>query len=67
VVIEALIEEFAGFREKRAYYETHPKLVWQIFEQGNNKAREVAQKTMAEVRRVMGLVFPGGHSGSGKS
>ncbi|MCR4408672.1 MAG: tryptophan--tRNA ligase [Candidatus Saccharicenans sp.] len=66
VVIEALIQEFASFREKRAYYEKHPKLVWEIFEEGNKKAREVAGKTMAEVREVMGLVFPGSHSTPGK-
>lgn len=66
VVIEALIQEFASFREKRIYYEKHPKLVWEIFEAGNKKAREVAGKTMAEVREAMGLVFPGSQSGSGK-
>lgn len=66
VVIEALIQEFASFREKRAYYEKHPKLVWEIFEEGNKKAREVAGKTMTEVREVMGLVFPGSHSTPGK-
>lgn len=66
VVIEALIQEFAPFREKRAYYEKHPKLVWEIFEEGNKKARQVAGKTMAEVREVMGLVFPGSQSTPGK-
>jgi len=38
VVIEALIQEFAPFREKRAYYEKHPGLVWKIFEEGNKKS-----------------------------
>ncbi len=66
VVIEALIEEFAGFREKRAYYEKNPDLVWEIFDEGNKKAREVAARTMAEVREAMGLVFPGGKSSRGK-
>jgi len=60
VVIEALIEEFADFREKRAYYGKHPQLVWEIFNQGSQKARQVAQKTMEEVRQAMGLVFPSG-------
>ncbi len=66
VVIDALIQEFASFREKRTHYEKHPKLVWEIFEEGNKKAREVAGKTMAEVREVMGLVFPGSQTTSGK-
>ncbi len=58
VVIEALIEEFAPLREKRDYYEKHPRLVWEIFEEGNVKARKAAQKTMETVRQVMGLKFP---------
>lgn len=66
VVIDALIEEFAGFREKRGYYEKNPDLVWEIFDEGNKKAREVAARTMAEVREAMGLVFPGGKSSRGK-
>lgn len=66
VVIEALIQEFASFREKRAYYEKHPGLVWEIFEEGNKKAREVAARTMTEVRQALGLIFPGSHSSSGK-
>jgi tryptophanyl-tRNA synthetase len=60
VVIDALIQEFAGFREKRSYYEKNPSLVWEIFEEGNKKAREVAKKTMEEVRPALGLVFPRG-------
>lgn len=58
VVIDALIEEFAPFREKRAFYQKHPGLVWEIFEEGSRKARVVAQRTMEEVRQVMGLDFP---------
>ena len=67
VVIEALVEEFADFREKRNYYQKHPDLVWDIFAAGNDRAREIAQKTMAEVRQVLGLVFPNRDKVSGKS
>lgn len=66
VVIDALIEEFASFREKRSYFEKHPNIVWEIFEEGNKKAREVTQKTMAEVRQALGLVFPSSHKPTGK-
>lgn len=66
VVIDALIEEFDSFREKRSYFEKHPNIVWEIFEEGNKKAREVAQKTMEEVRHVLGLVFPGSHKPTGE-
>ncbi|HOP61434.1 MAG TPA: tryptophan--tRNA ligase [Candidatus Saccharicenans sp.] len=60
VVIEALIAEFETFRQKRAYYEQHPDEVWTIFNEGSALAREVARKTMEEVRQVMGLDFPTG-------
>ena len=60
VVIEALISEFKTFRQKRTYYEKHPDEVWTIFNEGNARAREIAQKTMEEVRQVLGLDFPTG-------
>ncbi|HPU93028.1 MAG TPA: tryptophan--tRNA ligase [Candidatus Saccharicenans sp.] len=60
VVIEALITEFETFRQKRTYYEQHPDEVWTIFNEGSALAREVARKTMEEVRQVMGLDFPTG-------
>ena len=55
VVIERLIELLAPFREKRSMYEKNPQLVWDILEEGNKKARRVAQKTMEEVRAAIGL------------
>jgi tryptophanyl-tRNA synthetase len=38
-------------REKRAYYEARPDLINDIIEHGNDKARRVAQATMADVRK----------------
>lgn len=55
VVIESLLELLAPYREKRSKYEKNPKLVWEIMEEGNDKARRVAQKTMEEVRSAIGL------------
>ncbi|HRD02938.1 MAG TPA: tryptophan--tRNA ligase [Candidatus Saccharicenans sp.] len=60
VVIEALIAEFEAFRQKRNYYEKHPDEVWAIFNEGSTRAREVARKTMEEVRQVLGLTFAAG-------
>jgi len=48
-----LIEYLAPIREKRAYYEARPDLLTDIIETGCNKAREVAQQTMAMVRSAM--------------
>ena len=55
VVIESLIEHLAPFRDKRSDYEKNPQRVWYILEEGNAKARQVAQKTMEEVRSAIGL------------
>lgn len=55
VVIESLIRILSPFWEKRKKYERHPQLVWDTLEQGNKKARRVAQKTMEEVRLAIGL------------
>jgi tryptophanyl-tRNA synthetase len=55
VVIEKIIADLSSFREKRKYYENHPELVWDTLENGNNKARKKAQKTMEEVRTAIGI------------
>jgi len=55
VVIESLINILAPYREKRNKFEKNPRLVWEILEEGDKKARRVAQKTMEEVRSAIGL------------
>jgi tryptophanyl-tRNA synthetase len=44
---------FESHREKRAYFEKHPKVVDDIITTGINKARSVAKQTMQEVHNVM--------------
>lgn len=55
VLIESLIRILSPFWEKREKFERNPQLVWDILEEGNKKARQVAQKTMVEVRSAIGL------------
>jgi tryptophanyl-tRNA synthetase len=55
VVIDGLLNLLTSYREKRDKYEKKPQLVWEILEEGNDKARRVAQKTMEEVRSAIGL------------
>ncbi|MCX7883852.1 MAG: tryptophan--tRNA ligase [Caloramator sp.] len=50
-------ELITPFREKRAYYEAHPKLVDEILIEGTNKARKVAKETMGEVREAMKINY----------
>jgi tryptophanyl-tRNA synthetase len=55
VVIEQLIQILTPFWEKRKTFTNNPDTVWEILEKGNTKAREVAQRTMEEVRIALGF------------
>ncbi len=55
VVIEHLIRMLEPIREKRARFEQNPRLIWDILEEGNGKARAAAQATMAVVREALGF------------
>ena len=54
-----LAEEINTFlepiRERRNYYESNKGELWDIFEEGSKRAREVAKTTMEEVREKMNL------------
>jgi tryptophanyl-tRNA synthetase len=55
LLAEALLENMEPIQERRRYYEAHPDEVRDILRQGNLRAREQAQKTMAEVRDAIGF------------
>jgi tryptophanyl-tRNA synthetase len=55
VVIDSLIQLLTPYWDRRKTFERNPKLVWDILEQGNAKARWAAQKTMAEVCNALGF------------
>ena len=48
-----LIEWITPVRERRVKYEKNPKQVLQLLDDGSNKARKVAQGTMARVREAV--------------
>lgn len=48
-----LIEKLAPFREKHAYYSTHQKEILDVIDDGDRRARAVAQVTMNEVYEAM--------------
>ncbi len=50
--ILALIEPF---RERRAYYESHPEIVAKILEEGESHAQKVASDTLKKVRKAIGV------------
>ena len=53
LLAERIIETFAPFREARA--ELTPELVANILDEGSQTAREVARRTIGEVRQAVGL------------
>jgi len=56
-VIEAMQAELVPMQERIAKYQADPELIKQIIHEGSEKARAVAQETMAEVRDSMGITY----------
>jgi tryptophanyl-tRNA synthetase len=55
LVSNRINERLAPIRERRKPYEKNTRLVWDILEEGTERARQVAQATMGEVRRAVNL------------
>jgi tryptophanyl-tRNA synthetase len=53
VLIRNMVEDLGPLHEKRAYYETHPDEAMQVLVAGSERARRVAQETMAQVREAV--------------
>jgi tryptophanyl-tRNA synthetase len=58
-VIDAVLLEQQGFRERAQPYLDQPALVRDIMADGCRKAREAAVRTMRDVREAMGLAYRG--------
>ncbi len=56
-LIGVLVEFISPIRSKREELAKDPKAIMKILEEGTNKARKEAQKTMAEVRKAMKIDF----------
>lgn len=56
-VVQAINEELSPIQERAQLYEESPELVRNIINEGNEKARDEARKTMDEVNHVMGLNY----------
>lgn len=55
VLSEEIYKELKPFQEKRKVFKEDPKLVDSIIDEGIEKCREMAEETMREVRKKMGL------------
>jgi tryptophanyl-tRNA synthetase len=56
-VIERIVEEVTGMRQRAQEYEDNPDLVRGIIADGCEKAREVAGQTIDDVKQAMGLAY----------
>ena len=56
-VIDGVLAELRPFQERAAEYEADPSLVRSVLNEGTQAARDLADETMDEVRRAMGLVY----------
>ncbi len=56
-VIERIVEEVTGMRQRAQEYEDNPELVRGIIAEGCEKAREVAGQTLSDVKQAMGLAY----------
>jgi tryptophanyl-tRNA synthetase len=55
VMIKHVVKQLEPIQARRAELEKKPDTVAAVLEDGNRKARAVAEKTMAEVRAAVGL------------
>jgi len=52
----AIYKELQPIQERRKYYEDNPELVDAILEEGREYCSQIAQETLSEVKKEMGLV-----------
>jgi tryptophanyl-tRNA synthetase len=56
-LIDRVVEEVSGMRQRAQEYEDNPELLRNIISEGCEKAREVASETLDDVKQAMGLVY----------
>ena len=56
-VTEAVNNRFAEIRERRHAYENDLDYVKDVLHEGNRRANQIAEATLAEVREAMGMVY----------
>ena len=57
MLTEALDGALSPIRARRAELLADPGYLWQVLERGNQRANEVANQTLSEVRQAMNMVY----------
>lgn len=53
LMADALVKWIQPIQERRAKYEANPAEVWNVLEDGSRRAKKVAERTMARVRKAV--------------
>lgn len=56
ILLEKVLAYFAPMKEKYDELQKNPKEVYAVLEEGEKKAREIAEKKMLEVKKLVGLI-----------
>jgi tryptophanyl-tRNA synthetase len=56
-LIDSVVAEITGMRQRAQEYEDNPDLVRGIIDEGCEKARAVAGQTLDDVKQAMGLTY----------
>ena len=54
---EAVNEFLAGHRQRRQQLAQNPEVALRVLKRGNDRANEIANNTLDEVRKAMGTVY----------
>ena len=57
IMAENLIKAMAPLHERRQYYQSHPKVVEEIMNEGSRRARQTAVETMRQVRSAVKIDY----------
>ena len=57
VTTEAVNEFLAGHRQRRQQLAQDPEVALRVLKRGNDRANEIANNTLNEVRKAMGTVY----------
>ncbi len=55
IFAKSLNDHLAPFRQRRAEFDEQPDHVWDVLQDGGQRARTIAQQTLAEVKEAIGL------------
>lgn len=56
-VTEALLDLLGPIRQRRTELLANPDYLWEVLRRGNEKANEMAENTLSEVRQAMNMVY----------